>query len=291
MNIIECVINLNREIFSCLMSLFIHFNPPGNQSVQLQVHKKVICSGRIQLLANSFPYSDIITIPPVDTQGLLNTVSIFYCEGHGVLLQWTVQGNTINNDTKQERGIEITTTMIGDSIASELRITAKPINNDIVIGCTIVLLEPFGVVTKAATFQVLGISPVTNLQLNINDNLLNTSIITWDPPSFSSYNHYHYNIIIEVNNEYILVNNTTQDLEYVLVMELCNMYNISVSAVNVSYSSTPEMIQHYCGSKLSNKFHYNTCNYMYIGNEFHINNTRIIFEDNYRCNTTIELEV
>ena len=196
-------------------------------------------------------FSAIITTPPVETQGLLNTVSIFYCEGHGDLLQWSVEGTSINNDTKQERGIEITTTMIGDSILSEFRIIAKPINTNIGIACTIVSLDPFDVVTKAATFQILGISPVTNLQLNISENLLNTSIITWDPPSFSSDNGYYYNIIIEVNNEYIWANETTQDLEYILEMEPCNMYNINISAVSVSYSSTPEMKQSFYGRKLS----------------------------------------
>ena len=140
--------------------------------------------------------SDIVIVPPVDTQGLLSTVSIFYCERHGDLLDWTIEGTSINNDTKQERGIEIKTTMVGDSILSELRIIAKPINNDIGIGCNIVLFDPFITATKGATFQVLCISPVTNLQLNISENLLNTSVITLDPPSFSSDNDYHYNIII-----------------------------------------------------------------------------------------------
>ena len=209
-------------------------------------------------------FSDII-VPPVDTQGLLNTVSIFHFEGHGYQLQWIVNVNSINNDTKQERGIEITTTITGHGnyILSELRIMAKPMDNNVDIGCVIVSLEPFNVVTEGATFQVLGISPVTNPHLNINENLLNTFVITWDPSSFSSDNDYHYNIIIEVNNEYILVNETTQDFEYILKMEPCNMYNINISAVSVSYSSTPEMIQYYCGRKLSIKFlliHCNTCN-------------------------------
>ena len=150
--------------------------------------------------------------------------------------------------------------MIGNSILSELRIMAKPINNNIVIGCTIVSLDPFDVVTEGATFQVLGILPVTNLHIDFSENLLNTSIVTWDPPSFSSDDDYHYNIIIEVNNEYILLDEATQDLKYFLEMEPCNMYNISVSVLGVSYSSTPEMIQHYCGSKLSILIHYNTCN-------------------------------
>ena len=182
--------------------------------------------------------------------------------------------------------------MIGDSIVSELRIIAKPINNNIDIACTIVSLEPFDVVTKGATFKVLGILPVTNLQLNISENLLNTSIITWDPPSFSSDNDYHYNIIIEVNKEYIWVNETTQDLEFILEMEPCNMYHINISAVSVSYSSTPETIQHYCGSKLSIKFIVIIMHVIkYLENEFNIKNTHIIFEDNYCCNATIELEV
>ena len=135
--------------------------------------------------------------------------------------------------------------------------------NYIDIGCTIVSSKPFEVVTEGATFQVLGISPVNNLQLNISEYLLNTSFITWDPPSFSSDDDYHYNIIIEVNNENILVDETTQDLEYILEMEPCNLYNISVSAVSVSYSSTSEMKQYFYGRKLSIKFmliHYNTCN-------------------------------
>ena len=208
-------------------------------------------------------FSDIITIPPVDTQGLLNTVSIFYCEGHGDLLDWIIETESINNDSKQERGIEITTTIMGNSISSELRIMAKPINNNIGIGCTIVFLKPFAIATEGATFQVLGISPVTNLHLNISENVLNTSIITWDPPSFSSDNDYHYNIIIEVDNKYILVDEATQDLEYILEMEPCNMYNINISTVSVSYSSTPEMKRYFYGRKLSIKFmliHYNTCN-------------------------------
>ena len=213
----------------------------------------------ILLLINLLSHSldTIFTLPPVDTQGLLNTVSIFYCEGHGDKLDWIVNSESIN---KQERGIEINTTNMNNSIISELHIIAKPINDDIVIGCIIVSSRIF---TKAAMFEVLGISPVTNLQLNISDNLLNTSVITWDPPSFSSDDEYYYNIIIEVNNEFIIANDTTQDLEYILEMEPCNLYNINISAVSVSYSSTPETKQHYCGRKLSMKFiliHYNTCN-------------------------------
>ena len=112
------------------------------------------------------------------------------------------------------------------------------------------MLEPFGLAAKGATFQVLGISPVTNLYLNIIENLLNTSSISWDPPSFSSDDHYKYNVIIEVNNEYILVNETTEDLEYILEIEPCKLYYISVSAVSESYSSTPEMMQQVFGRKL-----------------------------------------
>ena len=171
-------------------------------------------------------------------------------------MQWSIDSDTINNHTKQERDIEVNTTKPNDLIImSELRIIAKPINDNIRIGCTII---SSGIVTKGATFQVLGISPVTNLQLNISEYLLNTSIITWDKPLFSSDNDYHYNIIIEVNNEYILVNETTQDLEYILEMEPCNLYIISISAVSISYSSIPEMKQYFYGRKLSIKFHYNT---------------------------------
>ena len=200
--------------------------------------------------------TDIITIPPVDTQGLVNTVSIFYCEGHGDLLRWSIDSESLNNDTKQERGIEINTTKLNNSIVSELHIITKPINHNIVISCTILSMDPFVLVSQGATFQVLGISSVTNLELNISENLLNTSIITWNPPSFSSDDDYHYNIIIEVNNEFISINETTQDLEYILEMEPCNMYNISVSAVSMSYSSTPEVIQHFYGRKLSIIMHY-----------------------------------
>ena len=140
---------------------------------------------------------------------------------------------------------------MNNSIVSELHIIAKPINDNIVISCTILSLDPFHLVSKGATFQVVGISLVTNLQLNISDNLLNTSIITWDPPSFSFNEEYYNNIIIEVNNEFIIVNETTQDLEYILEMEPCNLYNINISAVSVSYSSTPEVIQHFYGRTLS----------------------------------------
>ena len=105
-------------------------------------------------------------------------------------MQWSIDSDTINNHTKQERDIEVNTTKPNDLIImSELRIIAKPINDNIRIGCTIILP---GIATKGATFQVLGISPVINLQLNISEYLLNTSIITWDTPLFSSDADYHY---------------------------------------------------------------------------------------------------
>ena len=191
-----------------------------------------------------------IYIPPDDTYGLLNTISIFNCEGHGDMLVWNVEGNTITKTIKLERDIEINTTkLLNNSIASKLHIAAKPINDDIIISCTVVSFELNEAISKGATFDVLGISPVTNLQLNISENVLNTSIITWDSPSFSSDDDYHYNIIIEVNNEYISVNETTHDLEYILEIEPCNLYNINISVVSVSYSSTPEVIQHFYGCK------------------------------------------
>ena len=185
-----------------------------------------------------------IYIPPGDTYGPLNTISIFNCEGRGDVLVWNVEGNTITKAIKLERNIEINTTkLLNNSIASKLHIAAKPINDDIIIGCTIVSYELNEAISKGAKFYVLGISPVTNLQL------LNTSFIIWDPPSFSSDNDYHYNIIIEVNNEYITVNETTQDLKYIPEIETCDLYIINVSAVSLSYSSTPEMIQHFYGCK------------------------------------------
>ena len=48
-----------------------------------------------------------IYIPPDDTYGLLNTISIFNCEGHGDVLVWNVEGNTITKAIKLERDIEI----------------------------------------------------------------------------------------------------------------------------------------------------------------------------------------
>ena len=61
------------------------------------------------------PYSShtIISLAPVDTQGLLNTVSIFYCEGHGDELDWIVNSETLN---KQETGVEINTIKMNNSI-------------------------------------------------------------------------------------------------------------------------------------------------------------------------------
>ena len=200
----------------------------------------------LHIKQNIISILDIFTMSPDDTQGVLNTISVFHCEGHGDLLRWTVQGDTVDKEIKMERNIEINMAKLNNSIVSELHITAKPINDNIAIGCNIVSFTLHISLTKGAKFQVLGITPVNNLQFNIG-NQFNTSFIAWDPPSFSSDDDYYYNIIIEVNNEYILDNETTQDLEYVLEMEPCYMYNISVSAVSLSYSSTTEMIQHFCG--------------------------------------------
>ena len=97
-----------------------------------------------------------ITTPPSSVVSPLYKLANFTCEGEGDRLTWTVQGFSLNESMKQYREISVTTNNISVGVLSSvLTIRALPINNGIIVGCT-VLTTLLGIVQKGASFIVQG---------------------------------------------------------------------------------------------------------------------------------------
>ena len=63
----------------------------------------------------------------------------FTCEGTGIVLTWTVGGNSLTDPSNQDREISVTTNNISvDVWSSVLTIRALPINDGIGIGCVVI---------------------------------------------------------------------------------------------------------------------------------------------------------
>ena len=79
-----------------------------------------------------------ITIAPSPVTTSLYVLANFTCEGRGHRLSWTVGGNSLTDPSNQDREISVTTNNTSvDVWSSVLTIRALPINNGIVISCTI----------------------------------------------------------------------------------------------------------------------------------------------------------
>ena len=98
----------------------------------------------------------VITVAPSSVFAPLYTLVNFTCEGTGVALTWTVQGNSLTDPSNQDREISVTTNNISvDVWSSVLTIRALAINNGISIQC-IVLDQTPNFVTKGATLIIKG---------------------------------------------------------------------------------------------------------------------------------------
>ena len=99
-----------------------------------------------------------ITVPPSSIVSPLYKLANFTCEGVGNKLTWTVQGFSLNDSIKQYREISITTNNISVNLwSSVLTIRALPINDGIILGCTVLTLLPdLDIDQKGALLTVRG---------------------------------------------------------------------------------------------------------------------------------------
>ena len=88
----------------------------------------------------------------------LYTLANFTCEGIGDVLEWSIQGNSLNDSIKQYREISVTTNNISvDVWSSVLTIRALPINDGITVGCNVVSFNLYHFTQKGTTLTVEGI--------------------------------------------------------------------------------------------------------------------------------------
>ena len=81
----------------------------------------------------------------------------FTCKGTGDVLEWTVQGNSLNHSSNQDREISVTTNNISVGVLSSvLTIRALPINDGIIVQCTVISFNPYGFKPVTATLTVKG---------------------------------------------------------------------------------------------------------------------------------------
>ena len=98
----------------------------------------------------------MITVPPSSVNTTLHTLVNFTCQGTGSKLSWTVGGHSLTDTIKQYREISVTTNNISvDVWSSVLTIRALPINDGIIVGCTLIG-QNFDIVSKGAILTVQG---------------------------------------------------------------------------------------------------------------------------------------
>ena len=173
-----------------------------------------------------FPGSAVITDPPVDTTGCYGGISTFYCESNRsdvVAIGWLIGTNIVTEQIKETHAITINND-------SSLSIMGLPINNNIRIGCIIAVSTPPYVETMSATFTVIEIPSVKNLNVVINNDIMTC---TWSQPSCVPVNYgYHVNI----NNESLMVTNTTT-IQYPVAS--CQSYTVSVTVMDTTQPQYP----------------------------------------------------
>ena len=86
----------------------------------------------------------MITVAPSSLSAPLYILGNFTCEGTGDVLEWTIGGNLLTDPSNQDREISVTTNNISvDVWSSVLTIRALPINDGIVVVCTVISINSF----------------------------------------------------------------------------------------------------------------------------------------------------
>ncbi len=126
----------------------------------------------------------------------------------------------ITEQDKETRGITI-----GND--DSLSIMGLPINNDIRIGCTIVVSTPPFTESTSGIFTVTDPFPISNLTIIVefkNDIMT----CTWLQPSCVPVNHVYH---VDINNESLIVTNTTT-IQY--TVSFCQSYTVSVTVMDTT---------------------------------------------------------
>ena len=144
-------------------------------------------------------------------------------------LHWTINGFTMSEEEQEKRQMSVDSVIINEYGVSNISITGLPINNGIVIGCTVVISSYPYVETKSALFTVSDVPPVTDLSIKFNT--LNTQMnISWTEPSCLPVN---YGYVISIDNESGIIEYTTTDLQYTVDVTPCNHYTCNVTVVDI----------------------------------------------------------
>ena len=131
-------------------------------------------------------------------------------------MNWLIDSSSITEQDKETRGITINND-------NSLSIMGLPINNGIHIGCTVAVSTPFTIETMGATFTVTDPSPIHNLTIQFNNDIMTS---TWSQPSCVPVNYgYH----VTINNESLIVTNTTT-IQYTVAS--CQSYTVSVTVMD-----------------------------------------------------------
>ena len=168
----------------------------------------------------------IITVPPVDTSG----ITAFHCESDRDDVQqifWTVEGGAITDEVALTRGITVTTNITAATTA--LNITGLLVNNDIAIGCIVIIDGGFE--SRGATFIVTDIPSVENVTIGFDDTIVN---ITWSPPSCIPVDHLY---TVSITNDTTTVNDNTTELYYTIPVSPCSSnYTVTVTVTDVGFT-------------------------------------------------------
>ncbi len=181
-----------------------------------------------------YKFPDIITDPPVDSTTCYGGIATFTCgsdRGTDIVnLQWTIDGEDVNDLNTTERGISTHTNITDEYAATTLTIVGLHDNHDIVVGCTMITTSEND--NEGATFTVTDIPPVTNLTIEFTGA---TMITTWQAPTVLPVD-YHYQINISYG--IVLITNTTVDPVYTMDITSCSNtnYTVSVSVVDIGYT-------------------------------------------------------
>ena len=173
-------------------------------------------------------YLAIISVPPVDTTGCFGAITTFYCESDRddvLVIAWLINSISITEQIKQTQGITI------NNDTNSLSIVGLPINNGIVIGCTIVTSSPPYTETMGATFTVTDIPPVENLTIEFNND---DALIKWSPPSCVPVHHLY---TVSITNDTATVNDNTTELYYTISVSPCSSnYTVTVTVIDVGFT-------------------------------------------------------
>ena len=205
-----------------------------------------------------------ITSPPQDATTLFGDTAVFNCAGEGDLLQWTRDGDTVDEQIAQQYQISIVHHNVSDGmVSSSLYINATIENDGQSIGCNVVSTMPIDTVNEGAILTVTRISTVLSPSAMLaapsgnddNNNVTGMLEIMWNPPSTISpdIGTLQYDTTIQTGNT--STTNTTTDTYILYNIQYCVLYNITITAFGTDnsvgqtvHSSDPISLQAFTGS-------------------------------------------